>query len=87
MTKTSFACGCANDGKGIDPEVLEQSRRPGHWGPPGVREHAQRIGARLEFWSQVDAGTEVELTVPAAIAYEITRNGLRFELFRKKEKS
>jgi signal transduction histidine kinase len=85
--KNQFRLRLRDDGKGIDPEVFEQSGRPGHWGLPGVRERAQRIGSRLEFWSQVDAGTEVELTVPAAIAYKITRDDLRFELFRKKGKS
>jgi signal transduction histidine kinase/ligand-binding sensor domain-containing protein len=72
-----------DDGKGIDPEVLEQSRRPGHWGLPGARERAQRIGSRLDLWSQTGAGTEVELTVPAAIAYTTLRQGSRFNLFRK----
>jgi signal transduction histidine kinase len=72
-----------DDGKGIDPEVLEVSGRPGHWGLPGVRERTQRIGSRLEFWTEAGAGTEVELRVPAAVAYEEQWNGTRFRLFRK----
>lgn len=72
-----------DDGKGIDPGVLEQSRRPGHWGLPGVRERARRIGARLDFWSQTGAGTEVELTVPGAIAYKASSADPRFKRFRK----
>jgi signal transduction histidine kinase len=75
-----------DDGKGIEPKVLEESRRPGHWGLPGVRERAQRIGSQLSFWSQTGAGTEVELTIPAAIAYEGARNGRRFKVFRKEQK-
>jgi signal transduction histidine kinase/ligand-binding sensor domain-containing protein len=75
-----------DDGRGIDPMVLNQSRRPGHWGLPGVRERAQRIGSRLEFWSQAGAGTEIELTVPAAIAYEAERDASRFKFFRKDRK-
>jgi ligand-binding sensor domain-containing protein/signal transduction histidine kinase len=58
-----------DDGKGIDKEVLKGSGREGHWGLPGVRERAKQIGARLDFWSEAGAGTEVELTVPAEIAY------------------
>ena len=81
--KTHLRLRLCDDGKGIDPKVLEQSRRPGHWGLPGVRERAQRIGARLDFWSQSGAGTEVELTVPAAIAYEPSSNSPRFKLFRR----
>jgi signal transduction histidine kinase len=76
-----------DDGKGIDPKVLEECRRPGHWGLPGVRERAQSIGSQLSFWSQAGAGTEIELTIPAAIAYEGTRkNGHRFKVFRKEQK-
>ena len=75
-----------DDGTGIDPEVLEESHRPGHWGLPGVRERAQQIGAQLNFWSQAGAGTEVELTIPAPIAYEGTGNEHRFKVFRKERK-
>ena len=72
-----------DNGKGIDRNVLEQGARPGHWGLPGVRERAKRIGARLKLWSEPGAGTEAELTVPARIAYRTVdrRKGLR--LFRK----
>jgi signal transduction histidine kinase len=72
-----------DDGKGIDPEVLEAGGRTGHWGLPGVRERAQKLGARLDFWSEAGAGTEVQLTVPAAVAYEKSRDGAGFRLFRK----
>jgi signal transduction histidine kinase len=70
-----------DDGMGIDPKVLAESKRPGHWGLPGVRERAQRVGARLAFWSQGGGGTEVELIVPAAAAYGNARGWARFRLF------
>jgi len=69
-----------DDGKGIDPKVLAGGQS-GHFGIPGMRERAQRIGARLDFWSEVGAGTEVELTVPASMAYQKGRDGRRFRLF------
>jgi signal transduction histidine kinase len=72
-----------DDGKGIDPKVLNAGRRAGHWGLPGIRERAKQIGARLDFWSEAGAGTEVELTVPASVAFETTSNGHGFRLFRK----
>jgi signal transduction histidine kinase len=72
-----------DDGKGMDPKVLEAGGRAGHWGLPGVRERAQRLGARLDFWSEARAGTEIQLTVPAAVAYEQSRDGGGFRLFRK----
>jgi signal transduction histidine kinase len=62
-----------DDGKGIDPHVLKQGGPVGHWGLRGIRERAERIGAQLDFWSQAGAGTEVQLTVPASVAYENSR--------------
>ena len=72
-----------DDGKGIAAKVLEAGGRPGHFGIPGMRERAQRIGARLDFWSEMGAGTEVELTVPASMAYRKRPDGRRFRFFRK----
>jgi len=72
-----------DDGKGIEPKVLEGRARTGHWGLAGIRERAQRIGAKVDFWSEARAGTEVELTVPAKIAYKAERNDSRFRLSRK----
>jgi signal transduction histidine kinase len=72
-----------DDGKGIDPRILKAGGQPGHWGIPGMRERAQRIGSQLQFWSEVGAGTEVQLTVPGAIAYRKHRDGHRFRLFRR----
>jgi signal transduction histidine kinase/ligand-binding sensor domain-containing protein len=57
-----------DDGVGIDPDVLEAGRE-GHWGLPGMRERAERIGGTLRVWSRAGAGTEVELSVPARIAF------------------
>jgi signal transduction histidine kinase/ligand-binding sensor domain-containing protein len=59
-----------DDGQGIDPKVLKEGGRAGHWGLRGLRERAERIGAQLEFWSEAGAGTEVQLIVPAPLAYE-----------------
>ena len=59
-----------DDGKGIDPQILKAGGRDGHWGLAGMRERAKRIGARLDFWSETGAGTEVRLTVPSSIAYQ-----------------
>jgi ligand-binding sensor domain-containing protein/signal transduction histidine kinase len=57
-----------DNGCGIDPQML-QSGREGHWGLPGMRERAERIGAKLHVWSRPTAGTEVELSVPSHIAF------------------
>jgi signal transduction histidine kinase/ligand-binding sensor domain-containing protein len=72
-----------DDGKGIDADVLKAGGQPGHWGIPGMRERAHRIGSRLEFWSDEGAGTEVQFTVPASTAYQKRRDGHRFRFFRR----
>ncbi len=57
-----------DDGRGIDPGVLKDESRAGHWGLKGMRERAREIGAQLEIRSRLGGGTEIELTVPAAFA-------------------
>jgi signal transduction histidine kinase len=58
-----------DDGEGIDPDFLT-SGRDGHWGLSGMRERADRIGAKVHVLSRVSAGTEVELTVPGHLAFK-----------------
>lgn len=57
-----------DDGCGIEPQVLRHGRE-GHWGLSGIRETAERIRAKLHLQSRLSEGTEVELTVPAEIAF------------------
>jgi PAS domain S-box-containing protein len=67
-----------DDGKGIDPQVLEDGGRAGHWGLIGIRERAKRMTAQLDFWSEAGVGTEVQLILPGAVAYVLAPN-LNFE--------
>jgi len=71
-----------DDGKGVDLGVL-QGDSSGHWGLRGVRERAQRIGAKLDVWSEAGAGAEFQLTVPAGVAYVGSGGSLSFRLLRK----
>ena len=57
-----------DDGKGID-EAIVQRGHAGHFGLHGMRERAEIVGGRLEVWSKRETGTEVELSVPGAVAY------------------
>jgi signal transduction histidine kinase len=84
--KAHFRLRVRDDGKGLDPDVLAQHGRVGHWGLPGVRERAERMGAQLQFWSEAGAGTEIELNVPTAIAYKQSGNSA-FKRFWKAGKS
>ncbi len=72
-----------DDGKGIGAEVLDKQGRAGHWGLPGMHERAELIGGHLEIWSRQESGTEVELSIPASIAYTTSPPG-RFRWFAKK---
>lgn len=58
-----------DNGKGIDDTVLDAGGKPGHWGLAGMRERAERVGASFDIWSRADTGTEVDIRLPAAIAY------------------
>ena len=62
-----------DDGKGIDAQVLADQGREGHFGLRGMRERAELIGGKLTLWSALEAGTELELSVPASHAYAPTR--------------
>jgi signal transduction histidine kinase/ligand-binding sensor domain-containing protein len=58
-----------DNGKGMDPEVLSAGGRAGHHGLPGIHERAALAGGKLSVWSLLNSGTEIELTIPASIAY------------------
>jgi len=67
-----FRLRICDDGSGIDPVILEDGGRADHWGLQGMRERAERISAQLELRSRSGCGTEVELRIPAAMAYRFT---------------
>jgi signal transduction histidine kinase/ligand-binding sensor domain-containing protein len=67
--KRQFALRVRDNGKGIDPHVLEEGGRVGHHGLPGMHERARLAGGKLTVWSELDSGTEIELTIPAVLAY------------------
>ena len=58
-----------DDGIGIDPQVEQAGARPGHWGLPGMRERAVKMGARVDIFSRPGAGSNIELSVPATRAF------------------
>ena len=53
-------------------QQIVDSGRAGHWGLRGMRERAKAMGAELNIRSHPGAGTEVELTIPAEVAYPDT---------------
>jgi signal transduction histidine kinase len=71
-----------DDGAGMDASVLQEGCA-GHYGLLGMRERAKSIGGQLEVWSDHGAGTEVELTIPASVAYG-SHARRRFHVFKSK---
>jgi signal transduction histidine kinase len=63
-----------DNGKGIDPAILNRDHVAGHWGLRGMRERAKLIGGALKVWSQIDTGTEIELSIPAESVYAKPRS-------------
>jgi signal transduction histidine kinase len=80
---SSFQLRIRDDGKGIDPEIIAEGSA-GHYGVPGMRERAKRIGGKLNVWTGTGAGTEIELSIPGSIAYGTSPGRTVFGLFRKK---
>jgi len=81
---SEFRLQVRDDGSGIDSGVAKRGARAGHWGLPGMRERAKGFGGKLEVWSEQGAGTEIELIVPAGVAYGKSDTRRRFWFSRKK---
>jgi ligand-binding sensor domain-containing protein/signal transduction histidine kinase len=81
-----FTIHIRDDGKGIDREVLSADGREGHFGLHGMRERAELVGGKLVVWSELEAGSEVELSIPASRAYiDSPRRLWRFRKLSKKD--
>jgi signal transduction histidine kinase/ligand-binding sensor domain-containing protein len=72
-----------DNGKGIDPKLLDGDGRAGHFGLPGMHERARLVGGKLAIWSQPDSGTEAELTIPASVAYAKSQTARRSKLWAR----
>ena len=64
-----------DDGIGIEEVSLADPGRADHFGLVGMRERAAKMNARIEPFSRPGAGTEVQLRVPATIAYRLPMLG------------
>jgi signal transduction histidine kinase/ligand-binding sensor domain-containing protein len=68
-----------DDGRGIEEEILVRGLA-GHWGLSGMRERGKKIGVKLNILSHPGSGTEIDLVVPARLAY---RRGPNVSLWKK----
>jgi ligand-binding sensor domain-containing protein/signal transduction histidine kinase len=81
--RSSFRLRIRDDGKGIDPGIVAEGRS-GHYGVPGMRERARRIGGKLDVWTATGAGTEIELSITGSTAYGTSPARTILGLFSKK---
>ncbi len=58
-----------DDGKGIEPKFQIAEGRVGHFGLNGMRERAKLMRGKLTIWTAPGSGTEIELIIPATLAY------------------
>jgi signal transduction histidine kinase len=58
-----------DDGRGMGAMTERAQHADGHYGMAGMHERAKLLGGTLLVWSELDSGTEVELTIPASVAY------------------
>lgn len=72
-----------DDGKGVDPQHLNEGGRGGHFGLRGMRERATLMEGKLVVWSELDSGTEVELSIPGEHAYATAAEQRRSWLVEK----
>jgi PAS domain S-box-containing protein len=64
-----------DNGRGIDQQVLYTGRK-GHWGLTGMRERATRIGGLLDISSSATGGTEIQLSIPSDVAFQLSPTDL-----------
>lgn len=77
FSRSGLRLSIRDDGIGIDPAILSKGAREGHWGLTGMRERADRLRARIHIWSKPGVGTEIELSVPAQIAFQYPQSVTR----------
>jgi signal transduction histidine kinase len=71
-----------DDGRGIEASVREAGGRSGHWGLRGMRERAEKLGARFDVVSSDVSGTEITIIVRANRVYAATSGAWRRALRR-----
>lgn len=67
----------SDDGRGIAGDALRSAAEAGHWGVVGMRERAERLGAKLNLRRRQPHGTEWHLSVPCRTAYQPPRQAVR----------
>ena len=72
-TKTALQVSVRDNGQGFDPPHGVSKRWQQHWGLLGMHERARKLGGRVTIHSKRSLGTQIELSVPATVAYQPRR--------------
>jgi signal transduction histidine kinase/ligand-binding sensor domain-containing protein len=72
-SSSSFEMLVRDEGPGMTADV-QRAGKPGHYGLAGMRERADKIGGLLSIISAPGRGTSVLVSVPAARAYQDSRD-------------
>jgi signal transduction histidine kinase len=67
-TKALEICIC-DDGVGIDPVIVEEGGKRGHFGLSSMRQRAIEVGGQLTLSRRTGGGTEVRIKIPASHAF------------------
>jgi len=78
--KRLFRLRVRDNGRGFEPEDLQEKSGPQHLGLRNMRKRADRLGATFHLWSRPGLGTEMETTVAAERAYIFKRRVWPFSL-------
>src|SRR6185369_999604 len=82
--RRQFSVRVRDDGKGFEEKSVTRAALGGHFGLPGMRERSEVVGGRLEVWSKINSGTQIQLSIPGAIAYDGSRRRSRLsQVFSK----
>jgi signal transduction histidine kinase len=68
--RQSLLMSIADDGCGIDPKLLNGAPSSAHFGLTGMRERSKQMGGDFRIQCGPDVGTRIEVTVPAAAAFQ-----------------
>ncbi|WP_175511106.1 sensor histidine kinase [Collimonas sp. OK307] len=68
--RKTFILVVRDNGRGLPAEVMRSGQLAGHWGLPGMRERANKLGATMVLESAPGKGTMLQLSIPARIAYK-----------------
>jgi signal transduction histidine kinase len=67
--RRQFRLRVRDNGKGIEQKVLSGGGGKGHFGFAGLHERSRLVGGKLAIRTKLDSGTEIEIIVPASVAY------------------